>query len=233
MEENNRKLPSLPSNYVTLVQLKERWIKEQQRKQKGKEVQVSEKSEVAVCVVGCENTEKNVETEGLKKNVKKRRKGKKLRPEKGEARARAEYGVAESENHAPQTSVGKEDSVKSVNVVVDNRSVEIEGKFRDMSIHCRRERGNDRFVRPHKNGGNWEHGRADRRFGNGGRVEWKTRNAGMVWVKKGEVSGINVDAVQNSSCSLMESEQCSYGGKEGAEEESTQPMRYNGGNTCI
>ncbi|XP_022750618.1 protein MNN4-like [Durio zibethinus] len=42
MEEStkiNRKknLPSVPSNYVSLLQLKERWIKEKERKQKGKE----------------------------------------------------------------------------------------------------------------------------------------------------------------------------------------------------
>ncbi|XP_021284455.1 vicilin-like seed storage protein At2g18540 [Herrania umbratica] len=32
-----KKLPSIPSNYVTLLQLQERWIKEQERKQKEKE----------------------------------------------------------------------------------------------------------------------------------------------------------------------------------------------------
>ncbi|CAK7347411.1 unnamed protein product [Dovyalis caffra] len=41
MEDNiaTKKQPNLPSNYVTLAQLQERWIKEQQIKQKGKEQQ--------------------------------------------------------------------------------------------------------------------------------------------------------------------------------------------------
>ncbi|XWS24098.1 hypothetical protein CRYUN_Cryun28dG0071800 [Craigia yunnanensis] len=32
-----KKLPTIPSNYVTILQLQERWIKEEERKQKGKE----------------------------------------------------------------------------------------------------------------------------------------------------------------------------------------------------
>ncbi|KAF3446541.1 hypothetical protein FNV43_RR11721 [Rhamnella rubrinervis] len=37
MEDDNKKHPSLPANYVTLVQLQERWLKEKERKEKEKE----------------------------------------------------------------------------------------------------------------------------------------------------------------------------------------------------
>lgn len=43
--ENKKKHSSIPSNYVTLVQLQERWIKEQQRKQAEKEQQEREEQE--------------------------------------------------------------------------------------------------------------------------------------------------------------------------------------------
>ncbi|XVF36436.1 hypothetical protein REPUB_Repub19eG0058300 [Reevesia pubescens] len=49
MEESEKingkkKLPSIPSNYVTLLQLQERWVKEQERKQKEKEEKEKEES---------------------------------------------------------------------------------------------------------------------------------------------------------------------------------------------
>ncbi|KAL5844683.1 hypothetical protein ACOSQ4_010641 [Xanthoceras sorbifolium] len=120
MEYNQKKLPSFPPNYVTLLQLQERWIKDQQRKQ-NKEQQpgyVLEKAEVDVCLASSETADKNIVTEKLNKSKKKRLR-KKPKDSKREARALAEPGaakdekeVARSEAHAPQT---KEGSVESRN----------------------------------------------------------------------------------------------------------------------
>lgn len=196
MEENKRKLPSLPPNYVTLVQLQERWMKQkeqqpqqrkqkvkeqqqQQRKQKGGEDdQQQEKSGVALA-----STEKRIELEaegeGLKKNASKRKdwRRKKWRKARAEDEGAIGGGV---ETHAPEARVVTED------VVVADPTVEMEGKFRDMSI----DGGSDKSARPQSNkGGIFHRGKYTNHLRDRGGREAKNARGMMVWVKKGDSVG--------------------------------------------
>lgn len=196
MEENKRKLPSLPPNYVTLVQLQERWMKQkeqqpQQRKQKVKEKQQQqrkqkwseddeqqEKSGVALA-----STEKRIELEaegeGLKKNASKRKDRRRKKWRKTRAEDEGAIGGG-GEAHAPEASVATED------VVVADPTVEMEGKFRDMSI----DGGSDKSARPQSNKGRSFHrGKYTNHLRDrGGRKEKNARGM-MVWVKKGDSVG--------------------------------------------
>ncbi|GAY47998.1 hypothetical protein CUMW_108640 [Citrus unshiu] len=191
MEENKRKLPSLPPNYVTLVQLQERWMKQkeqqpQQRKQKVKEQQQrkqkgseddeqQEKSGVALA-----STEKRIELEaegeGLKKNA---RTGAGRSGGRHVQRMRGAIGGG-GETHAPEASVATED------VVVADPTVEMEGKFQDMSI----DGGSNKSARPQSNkGGIFHRGKYTNHLRDRGGREAKNARGMMVWVKKGDSVG--------------------------------------------
>lgn len=184
MEENKRKLPSIPPNYVTLVQLQEQWMKlkeQQQQQRKQKESEDDEQQEkLGVVLASTENKiELKAEGEGLKKNANKkkhsyRKKGRKARAEdEGATRVGGE-------THAPQASVAMGD------VFVADPTVEMEGKFRDMSI----DGGNYKSARPQSNKGRSSH-RVKYTNHLRDREGRKAKNAGgmMVWVKKGDSVG--------------------------------------------
>ncbi|KAK3231214.1 hypothetical protein Dsin_003095 [Dipteronia sinensis] len=179
------------------------------------------KPEGAVCLVGCEITDKKGETwksNKIQRNKEWKKKddeevagekGPETKPDtdkKGEnwkskkckgKRARKkmeekknEEEVAGGKAHAKRASDEKEESEKSENAVVAaDRTVEIEGKLKDMSIKGGGERGNDQPARSN-NRGRYRGG--NRRLDNGCRYEEsKPSNAGMIWVKKGDTSGGN------------------------------------------
>ncbi|KAK1555411.1 hypothetical protein Q3G72_026004 [Acer saccharum] len=138
------------------------------------------KSEGAVCLVGCQITDKKGETCKSKKNLRKiewkkrdeeevagekegpekkpdtdkKRENKKSKKNKGKGERKKmeekknEEEVAGGKAHAKKTSDEKEESEKSGNAVVAaDRTVEIEGRLKDMSIKGGGERGNDQPAR--------------------------------------------------------------------------------------
>ncbi|XVF64201.1 hypothetical protein PTKIN_Ptkin09bG0149100 [Pterospermum kingtungense] len=272
-----KKLPSIPSNFVTLLQLKERWNKEGEGKQKGKEEKEEpqqeqvekeakveervdedevaarrsrrngdfhrrdrkpkeEKIAVIFAVKESEGVEKEKKAEELKEEKKKKKKWAKGKKNKKEKKARADNEgeeVDEPTVHAPlpasvENNEGEKEmigdeahAVKLASVEAtrelkprirprtDDRTVEIGRKFGAMSVKGETRRGDHyRYERRYGNfnhfGGNSERHR--RYYGgfDSRKREVNQRNEGMVWVKKGEVSGGNVSGIQSSSCSSKE-----------------------------
>lgn len=178
MEETKRKLPSFPPNYVTLVQLQERWMQRQQQKQKQNENEYEQQQQqqteetgvaVPVCITSCESesTEKMKNSRKRKYRRRRRRKGKEWRKTRAEDHE-VNGGGGGGESHAPEHA-----SVEDVDVVVADPTVEIEGKFEGMSI----DGGNEKFVNRSKNGSNRLRDREGRKTNTARR---------MVWVKKGD-----------------------------------------------
>ncbi|KAI9201363.1 hypothetical protein LWI28_022242 [Acer negundo] len=138
-----------------------------------------------------EGPEKKPDTDKKGENKKsKKHKGKRGRKKMEEKKMEEE--VAGGKAHAEKTSDEKEESEKSGNAVVAaDRTVEIEGRLKDMSIKGGGERGNDQPARSN-NGGRYSGG--NRRFDSGRRHEESNpRNAGMIWVKKGDTSSGKMD----------------------------------------
>lgn len=115
----------------------------------------------------------------MKKNASKR----KDRPRKKWRKARAEDEGAiggGGETHAPEASVATED------VVVADPTVEMEGKFQDMSI----DGGSNKSARPQSNKGRSFHrGKYTNHLRDRGGREAKNARGMMVWVKKGDSVG--------------------------------------------
>ncbi|GLT40972.1 hypothetical protein SLA2020_150660 [Shorea laevis] len=229
--KSKRKPPLFPANFVTIVQLKERWSREQERKQREKEEEEEEEEERQKKVVegaeaesqgvkrkpiNCRNQSrrydlrdrsrgherlesavKEAESGGLK-NQKKEKSVEWREKSKKEERAKDEEVIG-GEKEAPpsQTSVEKEKvptrkewgargAPRHFTPRIQNATVEIRKKIGGLSVNGAN-RGDHRYSihARYYDRSNSEFGRDCGRLHRPGKRN--SRNAGMMWVKKGEV----------------------------------------------
>ncbi|PON91139.1 hypothetical protein TorRG33x02_131700 [Trema orientale] len=114
-QQQQQQQPSFPSNYVTLVQLQERWLKDKQRKQQEEVTQKTESEIVQSHGDGADRVgEGGEEAEKKKKNKKKKKKKSKNKYKEGEgtrAEDKEEVAAEGAVVHAPM-SHGEEQGPK-------------------------------------------------------------------------------------------------------------------------
>ncbi|GLT40967.1 hypothetical protein SLA2020_150610 [Shorea laevis] len=225
--DSKRKPPLFPANFVTIVQLKERWSREQERKQREKEEEEEEERQKKVVEgteaesqrvkrkpINCRNQSrrydrrdrsrrherlesavKEAESDGLK-NQKKEKSVEWREKSKKEERAKDEEVIGGEEEAPPsQTSVEKEKvptrkewgargAPRHFRLGNQNATVEIRKKIGGLSVNGAN-RGDHRYSTQTRyyDRSNSEFGRDYGRFHRPGKRN--SRNAGMMWVKKG------------------------------------------------
>ncbi|GLU15951.1 hypothetical protein SLE2022_324020 [Rubroshorea leprosula] len=220
--DSKRKPPLFPANFVTILQLKERWSREQERKQREKEEEDRQKKvvegeeaggqKVKREVINCRNQSrrydrrdrsrghetlesavKEAESEGLKNQKKE-----KSMEWREKSKKKDEEVIAGEEEAPPSQTFVEKDKVPTrrewrprgapthFRPSIQNATVEIGKKIGGPSVNganrrdCRYSTHTGYYDRS-----NLEYGRDYGRFHRP--VERKSRNAGMMWVKKGEV----------------------------------------------